>query len=131
VVKKAAAKATGLEELCTLTAVSLEKEGDRKAFLARMFELTKRQVKDQPMPGLAQAPSTVASVAPAPSPELTPATIDRATRKLARHVGPLAGVLVKRAAQRAHDVRSLYSILAEHVEGERERERFLQDADAA
>jgi serine/threonine-protein kinase len=46
---------------------------------------------------------------------------------LARYVGPLAGVLAKRAAPRADSARALYLLLAQHIETEADRARFLQD----
>jgi len=60
--------------------------------------------------------------------ELTPATIDRAARMLARYIGPISGVLAKRAAQQADSLRTLYLLLAEDVESPAERARFLRDA---
>jgi hypothetical protein len=64
----------------------------------------------------------------APQGELTQADIDRATTLLARHLGPIAGVLTRRAARRANSLRALYGLLAEHLENSTERARFLQDA---
>jgi len=60
--------------------------------------------------------------------ELTPATIDHAARMLARYIGPISGVLAKRAAQQADSLRTLYLLLAEDVESPAERARFLRDA---
>jgi nucleotidyltransferase/DNA polymerase involved in DNA repair len=62
-----------------------------------------------------------------PGIELTPAAIDRVARMLARYVGPISGVLAKRAAQRADSLRALYLLLAEHVESKADRDRFLRD----
>ena len=60
--------------------------------------------------------------------ELTPADIERAARRLARHIGPIAGVLAKRAARRADSLRALYLLLAEELEDKAEHARFLRDA---
>ena len=60
--------------------------------------------------------------------ELTPAAIESASRMLARYVGPISGVLAKRAAKRADSLRAFYSLLAESLESERERDSFLRDA---
>jgi serine/threonine protein kinase len=86
--------------------------------------------------GVAPAPPEAAPVAPpAAAPanagsraELTPVAVDRAARLLARHIGPISGVLAKRAAQRADSLRTLYLLLAEDVESKTERARFLRDA---
>ncbi|MFI5110149.1 MAG: protein kinase [Terriglobales bacterium] len=60
--------------------------------------------------------------------ELNQAAIDRAARMLARYIGPISGVLAKRAAQQADSLRTLYLLLAEDVESPAERARFLRDA---
>jgi eukaryotic-like serine/threonine-protein kinase len=56
---------------------------------------------------------------------LDPSKIDRVRKELAQYVGPLAGVLVDRAAKRALDMRQLYDILATEISGTKEREAFL------
>jgi hypothetical protein len=43
-------------------------------------------------------------------------------------MGPISGVLVRKAAKRADSLRGLYRLLAEHVEPGTKRVRFLQDA---
>jgi len=76
-----------------------------------------------------QGPSPAAIPASATSrAELTPAAIERAARMLARYIGPISGVLAKRAAQQADSLRTLYLLLAEDVESPAERARFLRDA---
>jgi tetratricopeptide (TPR) repeat protein/predicted Ser/Thr protein kinase len=95
-----------------------------------------QQAPTAPQPTIQQAPAT-----PQPAPsiaqpvvstdrraELTPAALGQAARLLAPHVGPIAGVLAKRAAQRADSLRSLYLLLAEYVENQTHRARFLRDA---
>jgi serine/threonine-protein kinase len=59
---------------------------------------------------------------------LTPEATQRATLLLARYVGPIAGLLTRKAAQTASDEAQLYSLLAEKVTDVRERERFLMEA---
>jgi serine/threonine protein kinase len=77
------------------------------------------------------ARSSAESLTP-PSPARTPGTgafdpikIDRLRKELAQYVGPLAGVLVDRAAKKASDLRQLYEILATEISGTKEREAFL------
>ena len=127
-VKKAASKTTDPEELYRLLAANLGQESDRRAFLARRAEIaysgTKRQSKREPLSSA--HPGT--SAAPGSKQEITPATIDHAARVLAHYVGPISGVLAKKAAQRADSLRTLYLLLAEHVESKQERDRFLRDA---
>jgi eukaryotic-like serine/threonine-protein kinase len=127
-VKKAASKTTDPEELYRLLAANLEQESDRRAFLARRAEIaysgTKRQTIREPL----SSAHSATSAAPGSKQEITPAAIDHAARMLAHHVGPISAVLAKKAAQRADSLRTLYLLLAEHVESKQERDRFLRDA---
>ncbi len=64
---------------------------------------------------------------PALDREIDRESVERATRILARYVGPISTVLVKRAAQNTRSVRGLYLLLAERVSAA-ERDRFLKDS---
>ena len=85
--------------------------------------LARPEVSWQQSHSPAMLPANAASQA-----ELTAAAIDRAARMLAHYIGPISGVLAKRAAQQADSLRTLYLLLAEEVESPTERARFLQDA---
>jgi eukaryotic-like serine/threonine-protein kinase len=54
--------------------------------------------------------------------------LTQAEQTLARHVGPLASVLVRRAARECADINELYSKLAEQVSDPRARDAFLGQA---
>lgn len=56
------------------------------------------------------------------------AQLTQAELTLARHVGPLASVLVRRAARECTDINELYSKLAEQVTDPRARDAFLGQA---
>jgi hypothetical protein len=47
---------------------------------------------------------------------------------LAPYVGPISGVITKKAAQRADSLGTFYLLLAEYVEDANERQRFLRNA---
>jgi serine/threonine-protein kinase len=128
-VKKAASRTTNVEELYSILAASLESEADREAFLARkpVPQKSSSSTTIQPPRDPSSAEDLTAPLRTGAQAELTPAAITRAAQLLARHVGPLAGVLAKRAAPRADSLRSLYLLLAEHVE-KKDRSRFLKDA---
>jgi tetratricopeptide (TPR) repeat protein len=126
-VKKAAARTTNSDEFYTLLAAGIERPSDREDFLAAVsYPVPGGQTETGPpmLPAeLANEPqSSEAGLA------LTPAAVERAARLLAQYVGPLSGVLTKKAAQRADSLRALYLLLAEHVGTESERDHFLQDA---
>ncbi|MBW8744037.1 MAG: serine/threonine protein kinase [Sphingomonas sp.] len=56
------------------------------------------------------------------------AQLTQAEQTLAKHVGPLASVLVRRAARECQDLNELYSKLAEQVSDPRARDAFLGQA---
>jgi serine/threonine-protein kinase len=57
-----------------------------------------------------------------------PSTLTRAEVALAMHVGPLAAVLVRRAARECSDSSALHSRLAEHISDRKARDAFLRQA---
>jgi serine/threonine protein kinase len=70
-------------------------------------------------------------VAPLPQPKtaavvLAPEVLQRAERLLAEHLGPVARVVVKRAAAKARDERELYLLLADEIEDKEERKVFVR-----
>jgi eukaryotic-like serine/threonine-protein kinase len=60
--------------------------------------------------------------------QFEPGALAEAEHSLARHVGPLAAVLVRRAARECTDLPSLYARLAEQVSNPSAREAFLTHA---
>jgi serine/threonine-protein kinase len=129
-VKRAATKTTSAFELYTILAAVLEREEDRKAFLARRAELGGSKASPStPLSAPVQAvPTVIAAMDVAPPSEITPAAIEQAARKLAAHLGPIATVLAKKDAKRAATLRDFYGLLAEHVTNPSDRERFLKEA---
>lgn len=101
--------------------------------------LSPAQVRAVPAPAPARtAGETVASTplpaTPAPTPgnsgpidpkRFDSAGLERVTRELAAHVGPMARVLVNRAARKAETWRQLYEMLSNEVPAGEERKRFL------
>ena len=128
-VKRAAAKAADADELYRILAKSLERDADRNAFMARTTELLKSQAKLSAAlePVLTTEPVTGA-INPLTPLGITPEAIDHAARMLAAHVGPISGVLAKKAARKADSLQSLYRILSEHVQNSQDRRQFLRDA---
>jgi hypothetical protein len=58
---------------------------------------------------------------------LSDETISAATRLLAPIVGPIAAILVDKAASHAASTNELYTLLAQHIEKAADRERFLEN----
>jgi serine/threonine-protein kinase len=59
---------------------------------------------------------------------LSPEDIEAARRLLARHIGPIADILVRRSSLQVGTRRALYERLASFIDDEAERRRFLAEA---
>ncbi|HEX4486926.1 MAG TPA: protein kinase [Terriglobales bacterium] len=123
-VRRASSRTTDLDHLYEMLSTSVASAEDRRTFLAGKIK------GSAPGTGArSTGPQVPAAAANAASrAELTPAATDQATKRLARHVGPLAGVLVKRTVQRADNLRHLYELLCEHIDSQPARDHFLQEA---
>jgi len=67
--------------------------------------------------------------APAPAAAGVPIdakTMERVSRALAAHIGPIAEVVVKRTAKRSSSLEEFYEKVANEIEGDAERARFLK-----
>src|SRR5258708_4726632 len=60
-----------------------------------------------------------------PSTSIDPALIQRVSRELALHIGPIADIVVRRAAPRSNSVEDLYLKVAEEIDSSPERAKFL------
>ncbi|HKU47309.1 MAG TPA: serine/threonine-protein kinase, partial [Burkholderiales bacterium] len=54
--------------------------------------------------------------------------LKRAEQRLAEYIGPVAGVVVKRAAAKARDEAELYLLLADEIEDKEEKKAFVRKA---
>lgn len=82
----------------------------------------------QPGPAAAPAPTGSGSSWTSLPTHWDKAVLQQAEASLARHVGPLAAVLVRRAARECTDLQSLYARLAEQVPDAHARTAFLDRA---
>ncbi|MEK8049361.1 serine/threonine-protein kinase [Ideonella sp. DXS22W] len=78
-----------------------------------------------PMPGVAPAPGGGTTSGPPPT-HFSDTDLALAESSLARHLGPMARVLVRRGARETADLPSLYQWLAEHVTDAGARSALLQ-----
>jgi serine/threonine-protein kinase len=67
-----------------------------------------------------QAPGT-----PRPSSGHRPESLSEITRQLAQHVGPIAGVLVRRASSSTTNLREMCDTLAAEIASPAARQKFL------
>ena len=56
---------------------------------------------------------------------IRPSDLDSVSRELAAYIGPIAKVVVKRAADRCSSVDELYAVVAGEIDAEKDRARFL------
>ena len=121
IVSRAAVSAKNLGDFYETIASVIHDEADRAIFLA-----------DSPVPSSQQASDREvgASIDTRERVELSERDLALAERRLAQYIGPLAGLLVKRAAVESVDLADLYARLAEHVKSPVDKERFLAAAPA-
>jgi serine/threonine-protein kinase len=125
-VRRAAGRTLDVDELYSILAENLTSVADRKAFLATRGQLQGALPK-KAAPATRttyEASVTHASRVSAP---LTPEAIDAAQQRLAAYLGPIAKVIVKKAATQAKTTRQFYMLLADHLGTAAERQRFLDE----
>lgn len=108
------------------------------AFKQELLEAYGRPVAHRVAPGSLFAPTDVPTEVVPLSPTRTssarppahwdPALLQQVEAKLARHVGPMAAVLVRRSARACHDLPTLYEHLADQVTNASARQAFLAEA---
>jgi len=122
--QRALPQAASVDGLFSLLASNLVTETDRQMFLSAKGEILSKSgasVLPTPAPDVA-ARTTMGT----PNPQIDSKAMERTTQILARYVGPIAGVLVKRAAARAQNIRELSLMVAERVD-DGQRANFLQE----
>jgi serine/threonine protein kinase len=108
-VADAARRYGSLSEIRQVLAAQIEDPRDRAAFL-------------KTNPGLTM---TVAMPTPAPVVTFDPGMLDRLSQALAPFLGPIAKIMVTRAAKSARSAEELQNALAAEISSDEERRRFL------
>jgi eukaryotic-like serine/threonine-protein kinase len=113
IVKRAAGLTQDREQLCNSLAANLRGDQERQRFLHQI----RRASCDAPaLPKAAVAIGVIA-----------PETQDRTTRVLARYLGPIAAILVKKTAQFSTDEPDFYQRLTERITDARERAKCMAE----
>jgi serine/threonine-protein kinase len=145
--KKAATKAEGIEELGELLLPHIPSELGRVQFQQGVAQLKKKLDASGTGSGTLNASATLTgvsgvtalstpgSIGDARSAIRIPVTYDEAwaevmTQRLTVIIGPIARVVAKRAARQTGDRIEFLQLLAAHIDGAAERTRFLAFADA-
>jgi serine/threonine-protein kinase len=117
-VRRAGRATLDVDQLYQALAEKLDSEGERRAFMA-----TRSGLAGAPQRGTIR-PATQSDAA------LTPEKIDAALRTLATYIGPIAKVMVKKAAAQTGSTQRFYLLLAENLP-EPERKPFLDAVGSA
>ncbi len=123
IVRRAAESALSVGELCSAIAAAIPDPADRASFLAAAPTGSAPEAP-APIAGDRRAPRP-AVAAPSNQLQLSEAELSQAEHRLARHIGPLAGVLVRKAARAATDRRDFYARLGASIANPADRAAFL------
>lgn len=118
IVRRASRSTQTIGDFYKTISAAIPDEADRAAFLA-----------DAPIHDADAEPAARGEPPPRSSTdereEFRAEDLQTVEKRLAEHIGPLAGVLVRKAALEATDLRDLYAKLAAHITRAPDRERFL------
>jgi serine/threonine-protein kinase len=119
IVRRGARNTKELETLYALLAESLGSAEEKKKFLASRQQISGTAAAQSEQP--ASAPTSESATQPP-----TPQEVENTSRQLAPFLGPIARIVVKKAAAQATSRRNFYLLLAEHLSSEEDKERFLK-----
>jgi len=131
-VRRAARKTADLDSLTLELSAQIEDDSARAAFVS---DMKRQRPAGDPRTTASRVVTGSSSLAPAPAaavaensapPRFAPDMLAGIEAELARHIGPLAKVLVKKAAQKARDTAELYLLLADNIVDETERKAFIR-----
>jgi serine/threonine protein kinase len=125
-VKKAVKKAQDPAELVQLLAADITHNGLRLKFERRFADQSRPVSRSQPPSVTPTSPSRPPSGAP-----ISPEILSRAEAELAHYLGPVAKVVVRRAALKARDSSELYLLVADEIEDPAEKKAFIRRAISA
>jgi hypothetical protein len=125
-VQKTARRSASREELVRALADAIPIPERRAEFLGQAGAGTAPAKRDVPVAGApSPAPHAVEQAAAAIRPEL----VARAEHLLAQHIGPMAKILVRKAAQSARGTREFVAALADVIDDDKDRAAFLAAAE--
>jgi serine/threonine-protein kinase len=122
-VRKAAKKAQDSAQLVQLLAADITHNGLRLKFERRFAEASRPVSRPQPTTGTPSGPTE-----PPSGNRFSPEILGRAEARLSEYLGPVAKVVVRRAALKARDESELYLLLADEIENPAEKKAFTRRA---
>jgi serine/threonine protein kinase len=121
-VRKAARKAITLADLCEAVAREIEDEKARAAFLRKFAHDGHTAPPTHPPTHPRSMPAASISA------KFTPEILKRIETELARHIGAIASVVIRRAAAKARDEAELYLLIADEIQDPAEKKMFVRKA---
>jgi eukaryotic-like serine/threonine-protein kinase len=123
-------KAGSMDALCELLAASISEEAERKRFLTDVRQRIQQHAGRRMLLATGQALTSASEVgSPTTRPAIPASELEATARDLARFAGPIATVLVSRAAKNVTSRRELRERLATHIADPVARVRFLGDGE--
>lgn len=126
-IKRAGLQTTDLDALYGILAENLATDAERKQFLATRAKVSSAPPKAQPGARTGTVEASTLLAARLAGAQLTPELVAAATSKLTTRLGPIAKVVVKKAALQATTAQQFYTLIAESLPTEPERVRFLEE----
>jgi serine/threonine protein kinase len=126
VVKSAAKKAVTLTELVAKVAAEIADDKMRAVFV-KTFSVAEKSTPAGDPAHSAQPRSQPTQPNSSPS-RFDAATLAKAETELAKYIGAVARVVVRRAAAKARDESELYLLLADQIEDKNEKKSFVRKA---
>jgi serine/threonine protein kinase len=126
VVKSAAKKAATLGQLIDRVAAEITDDKARAVFV-KTFTVEEKSAPAGNPGHSAQPSSQPTQPGSAPS-RFDAATLAKAENELAKYIGAVARVVVRRAAAKARDESELYLLLADQIEDKNEKKSFIRKA---
>lgn len=123
-VRRAAKNHKDIDTLTSALIESIERPEDREQFVRAVTGKGLGALRTR-VPGGSDTPLPVT---PTPGPALTPEELERATKLLITYIGPIARVIAKRAAANGASRHDFFNQVAQSLESDALRERFLREA---
>ncbi|HEY7674935.1 MAG TPA: serine/threonine-protein kinase [Burkholderiales bacterium] len=123
VIRSAAKKAYSVANLAEIVSVDIAEAKDRTAFMRKFSGDRSTPTGDPTRTTATRQQSSAQFIS-----NIDPRTLAKAEAALAKYIGAVAKVVVRRAAAKARDPGELYLLIADEIEDQNERKAFVRKA---
>jgi serine/threonine-protein kinase len=120
-VRNSAQTTSDVQALCEQLAKHISDEAEQKSFLEKSLKTAQSMTTTAPTAN--DTPGAAGTAV-----NLDVHALEVVEKRLARHIGPLAKVLVRKAADETTSMAELCQNLSQHISDEEEKARFLEDS---